>query len=140
VNNNKVINSTCLWSLLIMIMIIIMQVLASKTKIYMVLEYVNGGELFDKIVRTICLLIYYSYKIHCVHYNELWHFKLKACLLSDTDMSLALVVTFNNSIFSNHYWCQCCFWCLSLCQYFVYMILLDVKWTSYLIFLTVIER
>lgn len=28
------------------------QVLASKTKIYMVLEYVNGGELFDKIVRS----------------------------------------------------------------------------------------
>ena len=30
-----------------------MQVLASKTKIYMVLEYVNGGELFDKIVSTV---------------------------------------------------------------------------------------
>lgn len=27
-----------------------MQVLASKSKIYMVLEYVNGGELFDRIV------------------------------------------------------------------------------------------
>jgi hypothetical protein len=26
------------------------QVAASKTKIYMVLEFVNGGELFDKIV------------------------------------------------------------------------------------------
>ena len=26
------------------------QVSASKTKIYMVLEYVDGGELFDKIV------------------------------------------------------------------------------------------
>lgn len=36
---------------------IIMQVLASKTKIYMVLEYVNGGELFDKIVSKLCLLI-----------------------------------------------------------------------------------
>lgn len=32
-----------------------MQVSASKTKIYMVLEYVNGGELFDKIVRTLPL-------------------------------------------------------------------------------------
>lgn len=32
---------------------LISQVLASKTKIYMVLEYVNGGELFDKIVSTI---------------------------------------------------------------------------------------
>lgn len=30
---------------------VIMQVLASKSKIYMVLEYVTGGELFDKIVR-----------------------------------------------------------------------------------------
>lgn len=28
------------------------QDLASKSKIYMVLEYVNGGELNDKIVRT----------------------------------------------------------------------------------------
>lgn len=27
-----------------------LQVAASKTKIYMVLEFVNGGELFDKIV------------------------------------------------------------------------------------------
>ena len=27
-----------------------LQVLASKTKIYMVLEYVTGGELFDRIV------------------------------------------------------------------------------------------
>jgi hypothetical protein len=31
------------------------QVSASKTKIYMVLEYVNGGELFDKIVRALPL-------------------------------------------------------------------------------------
>ncbi|THU56563.1 hypothetical protein C4D60_Mb11t18540 [Musa balbisiana] len=31
------------------------EVSASKTKIYMVLEYVNGGELFDKIVRIIDL-------------------------------------------------------------------------------------
>lgn len=29
---------------------IYIQVLASKTKIYMVLEYVTGGELFDRIV------------------------------------------------------------------------------------------
>jgi hypothetical protein len=29
------------------------QVAASKTKIYMVLEFVNGGELFDKIVSNI---------------------------------------------------------------------------------------
>lgn len=39
-----------------------MQVSASKTKIYMVLEYVNGGELFDKIVRILapinCLVVY----------------------------------------------------------------------------------
>lgn len=32
------------------------QVAASKTKIYMVLEYVNGGELFDKIVRYASLV------------------------------------------------------------------------------------
>ena len=39
-----------------------LQVAASKTKIYMVLEFVNGGELFDKIVshqnyiiNTVCL-------------------------------------------------------------------------------------
>jgi hypothetical protein len=30
--------------------IYLVQVAASKTKIYMVLEFVNGGELFDKIV------------------------------------------------------------------------------------------
>jgi hypothetical protein len=36
----------------------IRQVLASKTKIYLVLEYVSGGELFSKIVslRTTCNL------------------------------------------------------------------------------------
>jgi serine/threonine protein kinase len=28
----------------------LLEVLASKTKIYIVLEYVTGGELFDKIV------------------------------------------------------------------------------------------
>lgn len=41
--------------LLILLIILIMetmQVVASKTKIYMVLEYVTGGELFDKIVRS----------------------------------------------------------------------------------------
>lgn len=31
---------------------VVLQVLASKTKIYMVLEYVHGGELFDKIVSS----------------------------------------------------------------------------------------
>jgi 5'-AMP-activated protein kinase catalytic alpha subunit len=31
-------------------MTVFWQVLASKTKIYIVLEYVTGGELFDKIV------------------------------------------------------------------------------------------
>uniref|UniRef100_A0A2P2M065 Protein kinase domain-containing protein n=1 Tax=Rhizophora mucronata TaxID=61149 RepID=A0A2P2M065_RHIMU len=30
------------------------EVMASKTKIYIVLEFVTGGELFDKIVRLIC--------------------------------------------------------------------------------------
>lgn len=52
-------SSLTLWNLDVLIMIypVIMQVLASKTKIYMVLEYVNGGELFDKIVRSNCLFI-----------------------------------------------------------------------------------
>ena len=31
----------------------LVQVLASKTKIYMVLEFVTGGELFDRIVRKL---------------------------------------------------------------------------------------
>lgn len=39
----------------------IIQVLASKTKIFMVLEFVNGGELFDKIVREFCFLYIYIY-------------------------------------------------------------------------------
>jgi serine/threonine protein kinase len=32
----------------------LLEVMASKTKIYIVLEYVTGGELFDKIVSTFC--------------------------------------------------------------------------------------
>lgn len=31
----------------------IIEVLASKTKIYIVLEFVDGGELFDKILASI---------------------------------------------------------------------------------------
>lgn len=31
--------------------LVFLQVMASKTKIFIVLEYVTGGELFDKIVR-----------------------------------------------------------------------------------------
>jgi hypothetical protein len=45
------------------------QVSASKTKIYMVLEYVNGGELFDKIVRILplnCKLV----RSHALWTNE----------------------------------------------------------------------
>lgn len=35
--------------------------MASKTKIYIVLEYVDGGELFDKIVRFLLFqLVYYA--------------------------------------------------------------------------------
>lgn len=37
-------------------LMVIMQVLASKTKINMVMELVTGGELFDKIVRLHYLL------------------------------------------------------------------------------------
>ena len=33
------------------LIIFLAQVMASKTKIYIVLEFVTGGELFDKIVR-----------------------------------------------------------------------------------------
>lgn len=35
----------------ICVLCIILQVMASKTKIYIILEFVDGGELFDKIVR-----------------------------------------------------------------------------------------
>lgn len=35
-------NTTCIY----------LQVMASKTKIYIVIEFVDGGELFDKIVRN----------------------------------------------------------------------------------------
>lgn len=37
-----------------------LQVLASKTKIYMILEYVTGGELFDRIVSK---LMAYSFSV-----------------------------------------------------------------------------
>ncbi|MBA0620685.1 hypothetical protein Godav_006380 [Gossypium davidsonii] len=39
---------------------IVEQVMASKTKIYIVIEYVGGGELFDKIVSILSLI----YSIH----------------------------------------------------------------------------
>ena len=32
--------------------------MASKTKIYIVLEFVTGGELFDKIVRMLLLQVF----------------------------------------------------------------------------------
>lgn len=32
------------------LLLLLLQVMASKTKIYFVLEFVTGGELFDKIV------------------------------------------------------------------------------------------
>jgi hypothetical protein len=35
------------------VVVTISQIAASKTKIYMVLEFVNGGELFDKIVSSL---------------------------------------------------------------------------------------
>ncbi|ONM36049.1 hypothetical protein ZEAMMB73_Zm00001d042681 [Zea mays] len=37
-------NSSCFYYFLI-------QIVASKTKIYMVLQLVNGGELFDRIIK-----------------------------------------------------------------------------------------
>jgi len=48
-----------------------MQVLASKTKIYMVLEYVNGGELFDIIVRINYFFFFsdfYDFSLISMHY------------------------------------------------------------------------
>jgi hypothetical protein len=35
--------------------------MASKTKIYMVLDFVDGGELFDKIVRPSNFVCYMSW-------------------------------------------------------------------------------
>lgn len=43
----------CMWSTY-------KQVMASKTKIFIVLEYVDGGELFDKIVRFYYFHVYVS--------------------------------------------------------------------------------
>lgn len=69
-----------------------MQVLASKTKIYMVLEYVNGGELFDKIVSKLYLLIN-LYTLNTLFYMAMnSHFisklRLKTCIVSDTCVSV----------------------------------------------------
>jgi len=33
-------------------------VLAGKTKIYIILELITGGELFDKIVRILCSMAF----------------------------------------------------------------------------------
>lgn len=41
--------------------LIFVQVMASKTKIFIVLEFVTGGELFDKIVRTSYLLVWINF-------------------------------------------------------------------------------
>lgn len=40
----------CLSFCMMMMMLLRMQVLASPSKIYIVLEFVTGGELFDRIV------------------------------------------------------------------------------------------
>jgi len=34
------------------------EVLAGKTKIYIILELITGGELFDKIVRILCSMAF----------------------------------------------------------------------------------
>lgn len=57
-------------------LITVMQVLASKTKIYMVLEYVTGGELFDRIVRDLLAL--------SSDFQSYFHFTLLTLLSPDT--------------------------------------------------------
>lgn len=48
-----------------------LQVMASKTKIYIVLEYVDGGELFDKIVRTLLILFLQLQKFYLYGHHQL---------------------------------------------------------------------
>lgn len=51
--------------------------MASRTKIYMVLEFADGGELFDKIVSLSKLSV-----AHIVNFFTLWTLLLACCGLS----------------------------------------------------------
>lgn len=59
----------------------VFQVMASKTKIYIVLEFVDGGELFDKVVRDFLyqILIFSGRKIENknqrLRFDVHFHFK-----------------------------------------------------------------
>jgi serine/threonine protein kinase len=55
------------------------EVMASKSKIYMVLEYVDGGELFDKIVRPMNFLCQISRFLFLFMYKLLLHAVRVAC-------------------------------------------------------------
>lgn len=64
----RILHSMCVW-----------QVMASKSKIYMVLEYVDGGELFDKIVRPMNFLCQISRFLFLFMYKLLLHAVRVAC-------------------------------------------------------------
>lgn len=58
------------------------EVMASRTKIYMVLEFVDGGELFDKIVRLSKLSM-----AHCCYSFTLWALLLTCCGFSSQTLA-----------------------------------------------------
>lgn len=68
-----------------------MEVLASKTKVYMVLEHVSGGELFDRVVRTFANIPYLLLIIaHCISGVQNLH---KCMALAMTNNVLLFILT-----------------------------------------------
>lgn len=56
------VEKVCLLTIYASVFMVTLQVLASKTKIYMVLEYVADGELFERIVRRFLLTVHLLFK------------------------------------------------------------------------------
>lgn len=79
--------------------------MASKTKIYIVLEYVDGGELFDKIVSChglefgIFMLWISNHPKTCIYMTKIIVSFTSFCRLSMENLKKMLLgVTFNNSL------------------------------------------
>jgi len=63
--------------------------MASKTKIYIVLELVDGGELFDKIVSLIYSTCY-THSVYLLHYIYVCLFYQYSCIWVHTILGMLL--------------------------------------------------